>query len=478
MSSRGLFAFSLPLPIARRDFKPMLQDTSSDATCIEYNLKVNAWYINRQTLLDRLVEWQNKMYAAQNSLLPPAAQTLCAELQAIYDDLVLPGIEEWRWIYDYVASRGASFRYCNEFIPEWRVMVHAPVFVVYTQQSTPYNQKIVDPVYHVHSSPAWIFESVCMHYLATACAQLLCLLNCVSGRANYGKIVLESALELNKHLTDSLLPCYFAESKSGHSFLLCDDFHRNYLRPHLQAQLDQITALEHVQYQQEMLQSPAISLCAAVLFSRSCKYLQQASKTFYDTANDRLSSTPSSAARASNVAQNYGSVINYARSCSHHMLAQFFWLCYDNDLALLIDESKSPLVFCTLPDDDAENTKAPSVDNQLLLTNAFYCARSALVQSTVAPTHAVELYTKICETLQNFYQTALPPAPSSIDNGATSLETESIETISCISRQFEYSSVEVRHRCRQYIDLSTQKTFAISLRETNDDDETIEGNST
>jgi len=280
------------------------------------------------------------------------------------------------------------------------------------------------------NDPAWVFESVCMKYLQYACLQVLAYLRGVDNDVDDAMRYSNLAVATNAELVEHVLPFYFASPGHRSSLLLARHFHETYLAAHLEAQNDQIAAIKCTHSE-----SIASTLYGALLLLRACKLLADASTTFYD-----------------DLADNYKKVIAHSRCCAHFLLASTFWLAYKQDVAITLADSPTPLF--------VDTASTSSIDNRCLAMNAFYCIRSALVQTPVVPAAMSAFYSEVALDLSSNYCIGTPPHPLSSGNAS---ENDSIVIYGRIADDVAHAQVQIMHAYTPYIDIGQDKRFTVSM---------------
>lgn len=452
MTQRGSFVFALPFPVVRDNAPPM-----SDARDEAFNTLAAEWRRARWTMSERVEVWQQTFReCADDSLAPDDAEHYFMELLGIYDEHVLPVQRQWAALFTHAAGRGSAMLYRNEFVPEWFVSKHALYAMKTTRKANDVDdaaathrgqqQQRIGARFSVFqcSSPAWVFESVCMKYLQYACLQVLAYLRGVDNDVDEAMRYSTLAVAANAELLEHTLPLYFASPSERSSFLLARHFHESYLAAHLQAQNDQIASIKCTN--SETILS---ALCGALLLLRACKLLTDASTTFYDDLPD-----------------NYRKVIAHSRCCAHFLLALAFWLAYKQDVAITLADSSTPLFVI---DADVASSSSSSIDNRCLAMNAFYCIRSALVQTPVVPSAMSTFYNEVALDLANNYCIGTPPHPLT---GGNASESDSIVIHGRIGDDDDDAAhtataaaqVRIMHAYTPYIDIGQDKRFTVSMR--------------
>lgn len=428
MTQRGSFVFALPFPVVRGE----AISTKDDA----FNALLDEWYQARWRMSERIEVWQEAFRECDEWIAPDDAEHHFLELSAIYEEHVMPVQKQWSHIFSHVAGRGSTFLCRGEFVPTWFVPKHALYAMKTHRADLPsplpaHSGRTRFPVIQ-SNDPAWVYESVCMKYLQYACLQVLAFLRGVDNDVDEAMRYSNLAVANNAELVDYTLRFYFTSPGQRSSFLLSRNYHETFLAAHLQAQNDQIMAIKCTN--SEVIPN---SLYGALLLLRACKLLADTSSTFYD-----------------DLANNYKMVIAHSRCCAHFLLATAFWLAYKQDVAITLADSPTPLFIA------AQQT---SIDNRYLAMNAFYCIRSALLQTPVVPAAMSNFYTEVAADLASNYCIGTPPHPST--SGALHVsENDSIVIHGRIADDVAHTQVQIMHAQTPYIDIGQQKRFAVSMR--------------
>ena len=441
---------SLPMPVrATKGSEPMQLEPmpNSGVAPRTFNARALDWATARAQLGTALRDYQSQLYLARHDMTPAIAEQLYTHLTSIVSADLADVARRWHWLADYANGNAGSLRYHNEFVPEWHVLSHEPLLVVYckwpsssTIVHTASAGNVTSPpstkdalCVQSHRDPAWVFETVCIEYLRYACAQQLALLACIASRFDDAMVHARSALSINVALCERTLPQYFAtlDGKTA-SHLLAAHYHGEFMQRHLRVMGDQLSAVWCC-----MNSTPHTNLLGAALQLRVCANLQRCTQTLYDE-------------RAGEARANYEPAVAYARCLAHYMLAYFFWLCFDDG-----DAVSTPRVITAPP--------GASLDSRALLINALYCARSALLQSPNAPAQVAEAHERVGTTLKRMYSVVLPPVP--VPGEAASRDAnETVQTRACISDDIECDEVELVHAPSTFVDLAVQKTFVLRVR--------------
>ncbi len=446
MSVRGAFVFSLPYPVIRGNL-PLFHSSYRPNEVERINKLADEWFAERWRMSEKIELWQTEFRG--NAEAHFDAEHCAMELEDIYDNHIVPVVQKWEEIYRFVAGRsGGSLRCKNELTYEWFFPHQEAIYVVQTRVATASSSATaptlrlinVQTRKKMHIDPSMVFELICLKYLQCACLQVLAFFKGVDNDIDEACRCSDLALAINAELVDSLLPCYavsFGSNGSNTSFLASSHFHAEYILPHLQAQNDQMRAIKSM-----VTNSVIDTLYGATLLLRSCKLLQDASVSLYDS-----------------VSENYRRVILYSRCCAHFMMARAFWNAYVNDLALEIDETNACLFTNT---SSAPDEPTPTIDNRWLAINAFYCIRSALAQLSAPQGVMQAMYEQIASTLTSNYSVMTPPAPQpGVTNSVT--ENDVVVIRCCLSDEVKFSQVTIAHPKTKFVDITQSKTYIVQM---------------